>query len=475
MTKIVIYDLETSGIDSAFSSILQAAAVCVDENFNEIDRFNLRGKMKKEYPIPHPKALLVNDVSVDQLQNHENSNFSLISEIQKKFLSWGECIFIGYNSIGFDEHHLRQSFYQSALPPYLTNTNGNKRGDALKLLHTASASHPNAFVRPINNDTGKPTFQLSEFARVNNISQEKAHDALYDVEATLEVCRLIKERCPDVWVSAMQTASKSDVYAKIDQDKVFCASRFFRGKEYTHGITYITKNPSYENHIYCFDLKHDPETIFDLDRADLKKLFKGKNKCFHIIKANEQPILLDEQHLYQSEEYKNENPDTIAKRMKMIRSNKSFIEKFQNLLIDMQDDKNLSQDQSDKPLERQIYDGFPDSKDNYLMSDFHAAIPEKKFEIAEKIKDMRYKEFAKRVMYNEYSDYLPEKELIKRDQLVARNHLTLDEKSWCTIPQALNAIDDLRESEEEVNLSRLDEIDEYIQRLGNAFEERLKG
>ena len=78
-------------------------------------------------------------------------------------------------------------------------------------------------------------------------------------------------------------------------------------------------------------------------------------------------------------------------------------------------------------------------------------------------------------MYNEYPEYLPKKELIKRDQLVARNHLTLDEKSWCTIPQALNAIDDLRESEEEVNLSRLDEIDEYIQRLGNAFEERLKG
>ena len=184
MTKIVIYDLETSGIDAAFSSILQAAAICVDENFNEIERFDLRGKMKREYPIPHPKALLVNDVRVDQLKSHENSNFSLINKVQNKFLSWGECLFIGYNSIGFDEHHLRQSFYQSALPPYLTNTNGNKRGDAMKLLHTASASHPNAFVRPISDDTGRPTFQLSEIARVNNILQEKAHDALSDVEAT---------------------------------------------------------------------------------------------------------------------------------------------------------------------------------------------------------------------------------------------------------------------------------------------------
>ena len=103
----------------------------------------------------------------------------------------------------------------------------------MKLLHAAAASHPNAFVTPISNDTGRPTFQLTEFARVNNISQEKAHDALYDVEATLEVCRLIKERCPDVWDASLQTASKADVYSKMDEDKVFCASRFSRKGVYS--------------------------------------------------------------------------------------------------------------------------------------------------------------------------------------------------------------------------------------------------
>ena len=74
MTNIVIYDLETSGIDSAFSSILQAAAIFVDENFNEIDRFNLRGRMKSYYPVPHPKALLINHVEVEQLKNDKKSN-----------------------------------------------------------------------------------------------------------------------------------------------------------------------------------------------------------------------------------------------------------------------------------------------------------------------------------------------------------------------------------------------------------------
>ena len=473
MTNIVIYDLETSGIDSAFSSILQAAAICVDEDFNEIDRFNLRGRMKSYYPVPHPKALLINHVEVEQLKHDKNSNFSLISQIQSQFKSWKESIFIGYNSIGFDEHHLRQSFYQNCLPPYLTNTDGNKRADALKIVHAASASNPNKFVRPISDETGKTTFQLVKFAEANSITHTKAHDALSDVETTLNVLRLIKERCPDVWEFSKTTASKHDVYSIMDQDKIFCASRFFRGKEYTHGLVYLTKNPTYQNHIYCFDLKYDPEMIFDLDRNELKKLFKGKDKCFHVVKANEHPILLDEKYLTQSDDYRDIDPNLIQHRMKSIRSNKNFIEKFNNLLIDMQEEKNLTQDQSEKLVEKQIYDGFPDNKDNYLMQEFHAALPDKKYDIAEKISDYRYQELAKRVMYNEFSEFLPRKELIKRNKLVAENHLTLEERPWCTIPKAMQAIDDLREEDKDVDFNRLQEIDEFITEMKEKFEEDL--
>ena len=471
--NLIVYDLETSGINSAFSSILQVAAICVDSEFNEIGRIDLRGKMKKFWPIPNPKSLLINGVSIEQLKNHENSNFSLISQIQNQFLSWGESIYIGYNSIGFDEHHLRQGLYQSAFHPYLTNTGGNSRGDALKLVHTAAAAYPNAFVKPISEETGKLTFQLEKFAKANNIKQEKAHDALSDVEATLDVCKLIKDRCSDVWLSSQKTLSKSDVYSFMNRDQAFCSTRYYRGFQYTNGIVYLTKNPAYENHIYAFDLKHDPEYIFDLDREELKALFKGKDKCFHLIKANEFPILLDEKYLYQSKEYKNIKPEEISKRVKQIRSNKTFAEKFENLLFDIQSDKELSTDQSPKLIEDQIYNGFPDKKDKYLMNEFHAASPDKKYEIAEKISDLRIKEFAIRIIFSEFEDCMPKKEVIKRNRLIAENHLTLDEKPWCTIPQAMLAIDNLRENEEDVDLERLDEIDEFLQEKEANFKKYL--
>ncbi len=473
--KYIFWDLETSTLNAAYGSIIQAAAICTDEDFNILDQFDLRGRMKKEYPVPSAKALLVNGVPIDQLKNHENSNFSLISQMQSKFLSWGESLFIGYNSISFDDMHLRQSLYQSALPPYITNTNGNKRGDAMKLLHSAAAVYPNAFVRPLDDETGKITFKLEKFAAANGIEHSKAHDALSDVEATLGVCKLVKEKCNDVWESALQTASKQDVYTYVNQDKVFCASRFFKGKEYTHGLAFLTKDPSYENHVYCYDLTIDPDYIFDLDRSELKELFKGKNKCFHMIKANEQPILLNEEYLYRSENYKDLTPEIVNERMKKVRGNKNFIEKFTNLLLDRGEDRELTQDQTEKPVEEQIYNGFPSSKDNYLMSDFHAAEWEKKYEIAEKITDIRSKEFAKRVIYNEKPEYLPKKEIQRRDKEVAEKILSMDKCTWNTIPAVMTEIDDLRESDDEIDMNRLEEIDTYIQELYEYHRGKLDG
>ena len=98
--KYVFYDFETSGLSAEFDSIIQAAAILTDQDFNVIDSFDMRGRMKKEYPVPHPKALLVNGTGVELLKNHEDSNFSLIKKMQQKFLAWGETTYIGYNSLG---------------------------------------------------------------------------------------------------------------------------------------------------------------------------------------------------------------------------------------------------------------------------------------------------------------------------------------------------------------------------------------
>ena len=44
--KYVFYDLETTGKNKDWSQIIQFGAVCVDEKFNELDRFETRCRLK---------------------------------------------------------------------------------------------------------------------------------------------------------------------------------------------------------------------------------------------------------------------------------------------------------------------------------------------------------------------------------------------------------------------------------------------
>jgi exonuclease I len=175
----------------------------------------------------------------------------------------------------------------------------------------------------------------------------------------------------------------------------------------------------------------------------------------------------------QSEEFRDTDLNVLQERMQKVRNNKNFIEKFTNLLIDMNEDKSFVVDQTERTVEQRIFDGFPDNKDNYLMQDFQAAEWEKRYDIALKITDNRIQEFAKRVIYNEKPELLPKNELKKRDQDVASKLLTMDKVPWNTIPDAMKEIDDLRETEGDHDIEILQEIDEYIQELQEDHNNKL--
>ena len=194
---------------------------------------------------------------------------------------------------------------------------------------------------------GKITFQLEKFGPANNIHAEKSHDALSDVTQTLRVGKMIRENAQTFGKTLLKPVQK-DTYEFINQNKIFAASNWYNGRSYEHALVFLAANPAYENEIYFFDVKHDPEQIFELDRNELKKLFKGKEKAFVMGKANQQMILLDEKYIYQSDNYKHFSSEELNNRMKKIRSNSAFIEKFKNLLLDMREDREMTKDQSEK-------------------------------------------------------------------------------------------------------------------------------
>ena len=92
--------------------------------------------------MPDPGTLIVTGVTPEQLENAADTYYSFASKIREKLLSWSPAIFSGYNIFSFDEHFMRSMYYQNLFPPYLSQTNGNKRLDVLPLVRAAEQLFP---------------------------------------------------------------------------------------------------------------------------------------------------------------------------------------------------------------------------------------------------------------------------------------------------------------------------------------------
>ena len=66
--SFVFYDTETTGLDTTFGQILQFAAVKTDENFQELDRFEIRSRLMP-HVVASPGAMKVTKVSANALDD----------------------------------------------------------------------------------------------------------------------------------------------------------------------------------------------------------------------------------------------------------------------------------------------------------------------------------------------------------------------------------------------------------------------
>lgn len=110
--NIVFYDLETTGRSPHWDQIIQIAAIYTDQNLNVLDKININCRLNS-FCIPEPEALLVNRMPIKNILNSNLSHYQLIKEVYDKFTSWSPAIFIGYNSIKFDEEFLRNTLFRN--------------------------------------------------------------------------------------------------------------------------------------------------------------------------------------------------------------------------------------------------------------------------------------------------------------------------------------------------------------------------
>ena len=468
--NFVFYDLETTGRNATWDQILQVGAILVDSNFKEIDRFEERCRLRLGL-IPEPGALIVNKTSVEMLNNVNLSHYELIKKLQGIFNTWSPAIFIGYNTIGFDEEFLRKTFFKLLLEPYTTQFNGNKRADVLGIARTSKYYYPEC-INVGMNDKGNQVFKLEALAQLNKINHN-AHDAMGDVQATIEIANILKNKARNVWRSGLNNSNKIEVDNFLLKNDVVCMDEYFFGKFNSYIVTYVCKNKF--NYPQCFDLIHDPIDYFEMSIKELKAKMKLRPKLIREIKNNKNPLLMDEKYIEKIPSYKSLGLNILKERAELIKNNIDFKNKIQTILFEENEEKQMFKSQVDIEHEDSLYvGGFADNSDKSKMLEFHKADWEEKLYIANQFKDERYQYFAHRLIYEEAPQTLPKLEYEKIHKIIAKQILSTDNEKWNTLPKSYHQLDTLRvqyeNDRDEEKLDFLEELDSFLQKLENKYQ-----
>ncbi len=181
----LFYDIETTGLNFSFDQVLQFAAIRTDEQFNEIERYEFRVKLRPDV-LPSPYALITHLISIEDMQKGQ-SELEVTKAIHQ-LLNQPGTVSLGYNTLGFDDEFLRFSFYRNLLPPYTHQyANNCSRMDIFPLMPFYFLFSKDTLNWPYVD--GKLSLKLEKLIVENALAQGQAHDAIVDVEATLALTK----------------------------------------------------------------------------------------------------------------------------------------------------------------------------------------------------------------------------------------------------------------------------------------------
>ena len=430
---IVFYDTETTGIKLHFDQILQFAAILTDNDLNEIERFEIRSRILPNV-VPSPTAMRLTKVSVDQLYDPAlPSHYEMVSRIRGKLLEWQPALYIGHNSLRFDQVLLRSAFYKNLLPPYLTNLSGSGRIDTLNMVQWAHKYEPSSIAVPTRPD-GRPAFKLEQLAPANGFNHAHAHDAISDVEATIHMARLLRNNVPDTWSRAMRFSNKANVIDFCESEMIFGLTEY-----YSYLLHQIGRNPHDGNEIIAFDLFYDPAEFAELSDTALSRQLQSSPKPLRRVRANALPGLIDAEDAHPHTRVSHLRLATLEERAEALADDEALRDRL--LLAHMQFRPEY---QDSAHVEENLYSGFATTQDSERMDMFHKCEWPERARLISEFEDPRFRELGEQLIYFEAPEVLASERRQFWEARTARRLLGIGEPcDALTLPVALQEVNDL--------------------------------
>ena len=475
----VVWDIETDSAQLDWATMIEIGAILLDENFNEKERFTARCRMPQDR-VPSATALCINKSNVDLITKGNLSHYQMIAQVEKKFREWSPATFMGFSSVGFDDEILRREFFKSLRKPYLINTEGNSRHDALNMIKAAFAIDENVLKTELN-PKGNKSMKLESLARMNGFDSKDAHSALFDTELTVKILGLLKDKQSDLWHEYLKTKSKVVVENLIKQEKMFTINENFFGKNYLFLVAPLHPN-SWMHPIYKWgqvvNLSSNIEELQKLNYLDLKKEMKKSPRFYKTIKSNKAPIILDKSLGMKVDPYKKIGENLLNKRAELMKTNEKFSQDICNILKEAAEERIETASQEDIEPEESIYaGGFISSKDEALFPKFHNAEWREKLTILDKFQDDRLVTFGHGLIFNEAPEILPNDIHKKIKRRIASRILSTNKEKWWTVSAFYSECDEIRENDDKMfsfktvdeKLKFLDGINDYVMNLEQKY------
>ncbi|CAP56840.1 putative exodeoxyribonuclease I [Gluconacetobacter diazotrophicus PA1 5] len=396
---------------------------------NEVARFEARSRLQP-HVLPHPSALRTNGLSIESLTDTNlPSHYAMVGDIRRILMSWSPAVFVGFNSIRFDEEMLRHALFQCLYPAYLTSNHRNCRADALSLVMAADAVSPAQLVVPVSEE-GRRTFRLQQLAAANGLVHARAHDAMSDVLATIELCRLVHQRSPDLWQRFVRFSNKATVSDFVDAEDGFVLTEFYGGQAYHAPVVCIGVDPDQANGRLCLSLYHDVGQLARMSDVELQAHLAQKPSPIRRFRINAAPTLTA---FFDAPEHMLDGGSIghIEDQARRVKADADLCTRLVAAYIAAREPYPLS-----PHLEERIYNGFPGPDDEGRMNAFHQVSWPDRLSIVQSLEDERLRWFGLRLVYFEARRVLPATVKVEIERRLA-NQLAGDGSGCLTYELAL--------------------------------------
>ena len=483
--KYIFYDLETTGKGkkesaTAFGTtpkweqILQIAAIVTDKNFKPTNQnINIFCRPRMSI-IAQPGALVTTERGIKDSLHADLSSYQLMKRINSTLDLWKkenpDCVFIGHNSINFDETVLEYNLFSNLFYPYPTRA---KRGDTLNLIRGLYASNPSLIKTDVTK-RGNPSFKLEKLAELNSLPVEFAHDAFSDVKTSIALAKFVKDSDPKLWNSFSLTMDKKQVADYINNHSGITYLTNFGGRVALEALSMVCESQIYKGMYHTLKLSNDPTPLLEANNREFKILLSKKPSKNRWLTTGEHPIFLDNSNAKNYPPYDGIDSEVLNERKKIIYKNKSLADKFKMYEIDRQLEKeeNASQDNIFPESKANIFFNF---KEQNIFQNFHAEIDWKeKYKIALTVKDPNAGFILKRLIFDECPEILLDNDFKAIHNELHDRLVINQERPFTTIPEAMKEIDDWKSKDETTDkqIKMLDEYDIYLKFMEKYFSDK---